>query len=158
MKSAIQWQQTAHKLLLKGIPILPNLISKYIHIRFSSDIHPSTKIGVGTSLGHGGIAVVINKDAEIGNYCIIAQNVTIAKHKGGAPKLSDCVYVGHGSIIMGGVKIGRNAFIGALTLVNKDVPENAIVAGIPARVLRIQNEDELHEHPCWNHIKDTINH
>jgi serine acetyltransferase len=56
---------------------------------------------------------------------------------------------------MGGIKVGRNSFIGALSLVNKDVPENAIVASIPARILRIQNEQELHEHPCWDYIKDN---
>lgn len=150
---AIKWQQLANKLYYKRIPILPGIIYRWIHFRYNCDISPVTKIGEGTTLGHGGIGVVINSEAEIGKYCILAQNVTLAKHKGKAPQLDDCVYVGHGSIIMGGVKIGRNAFIGALSLVNRDVPENAIVAGIPAKVIRIQDAKELKEHPCSNYMK-----
>lgn len=58
-------------------------------------------------------------------------------------------------LLWGGVKIGRNAFIGALSLVNKDVPDNAIVAGIPAKVMRIQDENDLKEHPCSRHIVEN---
>lgn len=54
------------------------------------------------------------------------------------------------------MKIGKNSFIGALSLVNKDVPDNAIVAGIPARVMRIQTVEELKEHPCWKSIKEEL--
>lgn len=153
-RGAIKWQQFAHKLYSKRVPVIPGLIYRWIHFRYNSDISPLTSIGEGTTLGHGGISVVINPEAKIGRYCILAQNVTLAKHKGGAPNLDDCVYVGHGSIIMGGVKIGRNAFIGALSLVNKDVPDNAIVAGIPAKVMRIQDNDDLKEHPCSGHIAE----
>lgn len=103
-KGAIKLQQLAHKLFLKRIPVLPGMIYRWIHFRYNSDISPVTKIGEGTTLGHGGISVVINPESEIGKYCILAQNVTLAKHKGGAPILDDCVYVGHGSIIMGGGK------------------------------------------------------
>ena len=155
INGAIEWQQLAHKFFIKKVPIIPGLIYRWIHFRYNSDISPITIIGEGTKLGHGGIGVVINSEAVVGKNCIIAQHVTLAKHKGGAPILEDCVYVGHGSIIMGGVRIGRNAFIGALSLVNKDVPDNAIVGGIPARVLRLQSEYELTEHPCWNHIKGS---
>ena len=49
----------------------------------------------------------------------------------------------------GGVKIGNNAFIGALSLVNKDVPENAVVCGIPAKVLRIKSQEEIEDWYLW---------
>ncbi len=48
-------------------------------------------------------------------------------------------------MILGGVKIGKNAFVGALSLVNRDVPDNAVVAGIPAKVLKILTEEQIIE-------------
>lgn len=142
---AIKWQQFAHKLYNKRVKYVPGLISSYIHFRCNSDISPISKIGKYTTLGHRGIGVVIHPKANIGSHCIIAQNVTLAGKDGGAPQLGDYVYVGHGSIVMGGVKIGNNVFIGALTLVNKDIPDNAIVAGIPSKILRYKTEKEIEE-------------
>ena len=121
---ALKIQRFAHKLYLKRIPLIPSFLTRWIHFRYNSDIQPATIIGGGTKLGHGGIGVVIHPKAEIGCNCLIAQNVTIADKDGGQPKLQDWVYVGHASIIMGDVTIGKNAFIGALSLVNKDVPDN----------------------------------
>lgn len=45
-----------------------------------------------------------------------------------------------GSIVMGGITIGNNVTIGANAVVNKPVPDNAIVAGVPAKILRFKNE------------------
>lgn len=47
-----------------------------------------------------------------------------------------------GSIVMGGITIGNNVIIGANAVVNKPVPDNAIVAGVPAKVLRIKDKNE----------------
>jgi len=96
-------------------------------------------------LGHGGIGVVVNGQAKVGRNCIIAQNVTIAGKDGKAPTIGDWVYIGANSVILGGVKVGSNVFVGALTLVNKDVPDGAVVAGIPAKVLRFQDEDQINK-------------
>ena len=49
----------------------------------------------------------------------------------------------------GGVKIGKNVFVGALSLVNKDVPDGAIVAGIPAKIIRVQTSEEIDEWHQW---------
>ena len=98
-------------------------------------------IGLGTTLGHGGIGVVVNNKAKIGSNCILAQNVTIAGKDGVALTLNNWCYVGANSVILGGVTIGNNRFIGALSLVNKDMPDNSIVAGLPAKVIRIRTEE-----------------
>ena len=65
----IKLQQLAHKLYLKGIPKIPGLITKWIHFRYNCDIHHVTPMG-GTSLGHGGIGVVVNAKAVIGRNVI----------------------------------------------------------------------------------------
>lgn len=63
--------------------------------------------------------------------------------------MDDWCYVGANSVILGNVKLGKNVFVGALSLVNKDMPDNAIVAGIPARVLRFKSEEEVEEWHSW---------
>ena len=146
---AIKIQHLAHKLYLKKIPVLPSLLTRWIHFRYNSDIQPITKIGGGTKLGHGGIGVVIHKNAKIGRNCLLAQNVSVAGKDGGAPELKDWVYVGHASIILGNVVVGNNVSIGALSLVNQDVPDNAIVAGIPAKVIRFRSPEEVDEWHNW---------
>lgn len=146
---AIRIQRLAHKLFLKRIPFLPSLLMRWIHFRYNSDLSAITEIGEGTKLGHGGIGVVIHPKAKIGRNCIIAQNVTIAGKNGERPVIKDWVYLGHASIVMGGVTIGDNAVVGALTLVNKDVPDNAVVGGIPAKVLRWRTEDDIKKWHEW---------
>ena len=47
-------------------------------------------------------------------------------------------YIAKGSIVMGGITIGNNVTIGANAAVTKPVPDNAIVAGVPAKILRIK--------------------
>jgi maltose O-acetyltransferase len=83
---------------------------------------------------------------SIGNNVTIAPNVHILAHdasmkneltytKIGLVKILDNVFIGSGSIILPGVCIGKNAIVGAGSVVTRDVPENAVVAGNPARCL-----------------------
>lgn len=52
------------------------------------------------------------------------------------PTIGNHVYMGKGCIIFGGITIGNNVTIGANAVVNKPIPDNAIVAGVPAKILR----------------------
>lgn len=145
---AIKLQQFAHKLYMRKIPGY-SLIQRWIHFRYNCDISPITSIGKGSKLGHGGIGCVINSKAVIGRNVILAQNVTIAGKDGQCPDIDDWCYIGANSVVLGGVKVGKNVFVGALSLVNKDVPDGAVVAGIPAKVLRIQTAEEIENWHKW---------
>ena len=81
---------------------------------------------------HGPVGFFCSNNAHIGANCVIFQHVTIgsntlkdSKNKG-APHLEECVYVGCGAKIIGNVRVGRNARIGANCVVVKDVPENSV--------------------------------
>ncbi len=56
------------------------------------------------------------------------------------PIIDDNVHISHGAVVFGGIVIGNNVKIGANAVVNKPVPDNAIVAGVPAKILRFKDE------------------
>jgi serine O-acetyltransferase len=106
-------------------------------IKFGIDIQ-TFNIGEGFYIGHYG-HIVVNGDAVIGKNCNISQGVTIGiantGSKKGVPIVGDYVYIAPGAKIMGSIKIGNYSAIGANSVVVNDVPENAVVVGVPARVV-----------------------
>lgn len=100
-----------------------------------------TKIGPGLSLYHG-VALVINDSAQIGQNCVLRHSTTIGvkrtsvEHLGEAPRIGNNVDIGVHVVILGAVYVGDNAVIGAGSVVVKDVPAHAFVAGNPAQVIR----------------------
>lgn len=125
---------------LKPISFIFDYLNRLV---FRCWIPGSAKIGKGFSVGYWGIGVVIHSNSVIGNYCQVNQNVTIGRKmtEPGVPTLGDHVYIGANSVILGNISIGNNTIIGALSLVNKDIPANCFAAGIPAVIIRkIENE------------------
>lgn len=118
---------------------LAMLYHYYLRVVYGCDIMPGTKIGGGTRFPHRGLGVVINKDCVIGKNCTIGKGVVIGGRSGNpvVPKIGDNVLVGSNAVIIGPIKIGDNAQIGAGAVVVHDVPENAVVVGNPARVIKI---------------------
>lgn len=127
-----------HLLYLKKIPILPKVMYYFQFILFNSSVPPSTKIGEGTLFAYGGIGVVIHDRTTIGNNCVIGQGVTIGGKSKiyNVPQIGNNVYISAGSRIIGDVKVGNNVVIGANSVVTKDVPNNCVVAGVPAKILK----------------------
>lgn len=99
-----------------------------------ADIPLGTDIGGGLALPHPN-GVVIHKRAKIGVNVMMMQGVTIGTNVGkGVPEIGAGTDIGPGARILGAIKIGQRAMIGANAVVTKDVPDFALAVGVPARV------------------------
>lgn len=136
--TAIKLYYIAHWLYKHKVPLLPIIIQGIIYLVFNSWIPYSCEIGKGTKIGYGGIAVVIHKDAKIGRNCVIGTCVTIGGNKATdtVPVIGDCCYIATGAKIVGSVTVGNESFIGANSVVTRDVPEKSLVSGIPGKVIK----------------------
>ncbi|WP_281658669.1 serine acetyltransferase [Halobacillus sp. Cin3] len=85
----------------------------------------------GLCLVHYG-SVIVNHNATIGKNCRIHSAVNI----GDSVNIGDGVYIGPGAKIFGDIKIGDNVVIGANSVVNKDIPSNVTIAGVPAKIIK----------------------
>ena len=122
----------------KVLHVLAKLKLHSLMYRYGIEIPWITDIGPGFYIGYFG-GVVVNGGAKIGMNVNISQGVVVGVHNRGdwkgVPVIEDCVYIGPGAKIFGSVKIGKGAAIGANAVVTKDVPENGVAVGIPARVI-----------------------
>ena len=101
-----------------------------------ADIPLNCNLGGGLLLPHPN-GIVIHPDAEIGPNCLLFHQVTIGEESGGVPTLVEGhVDVGAGAEIIGQLRIGKHAKIGANAVVLTDVPAGATAVGIPARIIR----------------------
>ncbi len=128
-------------------------IANDIKAKYYTAIHPMTILSKHTSIGNGSVIMggaLINADTVIGKHCIINSNASIdhdcfiedfvhvapnATLCGGI-SIGECTLVGTGAIIIPGKKIGANTIIGAGAVVISDVPDNVVVVGNPARIIK----------------------
>ncbi|GKQ51935.1 serine acetyltransferase [Bradyrhizobium sp. Ce-3] len=99
-------------------------------------IHPSARIGTAVFLDHG-TGIIIGARASVGDEVTILQNVTIARHQDDpchAPTIGHGVLLSAGATVIGHLKIGDFARIGAGALVTSDVPAGCTAVGVPARL------------------------
>ena len=140
---AVFFHQIAHFFCVAKFDLVARVISQFSRFLTGIEIHPKAKIGKNLFIDHG-MGVVIGETSEIGDNVTIYHMVTlggispsidsdnqrdIKRH----PTLKDNVVVGSGAQVLGPVVIGENAKIGANAVVTKDVPENAVMVGIPAK-------------------------
>lgn len=118
--------------------IIYRLKLMYYTEKYGFSISYSTEIGKGFYLGHKG-SIIVNYKAKIGNNVNLAQGVTIGmanggKHKG-VPIISDNVWIGANSTVVGGIIIGEDVMIAPNTFVNFDVPPHSIVISNKAKII-----------------------
>lgn len=94
----------------------------------------ANNFGPGLYIGHYG-TIVVNRNARIGANCTINVDVNIGGW-GGVPVIGENVYIGPGVKIFNGARIGNNVMLGANAVVNKDVPDDVVVAGVPAKIIK----------------------
>jgi serine O-acetyltransferase len=123
---------------LRGIPVIPALVYRAIFVLSGAVVPMSVEIGAGSTLAYGGVGVVLHEQARIGRRVTISPHVTLGGRcgHGGVPTIEDDCHIGAGARILGPVRIGRGARVGANAVVIKDVPAFAVAAGIPARIVR----------------------
>jgi serine O-acetyltransferase len=124
--------------LLYPLRVLHFFLTKFVEVTTGIMLPVSAKVGRGLYVAHFG-SVIVNGQSEIGDYCQIGVGVTLGtKGMGqkGAPKLGNHVYIGAGAKVLGPVRMGNNVGIGANSVVLTDVPDNVIVAGAPARIVK----------------------
>jgi len=101
------------------------------------EIWPQASIGKNFHIIHFG-NIIINPKVIIGDNCVLQGECAIGVgfDGGEAPVIEDHVKIGIGAKIIGSLRIGRNSQIGANSFVTTSIPENVIVVGNPARVVR----------------------
>ena len=140
---AVFFHKIANFFAIAKFHLVARIISQFSRFLTGIEIHPRANIGKNLFIDHG-MGVVIGETSEIGDNVTIYHMATlggispsvnsneqrnIKRH----PTLKDNVVVGSGAQILGPVTVGKNAKIGANAVVTKDVPENAVMVGIPAK-------------------------
>ena len=127
--------RAGHWTTLVGMPLYW-LSYRLIETLTGISLPKSVDVGPGLRIWHFG-NIFIHPDAVLGANCTLRQGVTLGnRHDGGpVPRLGDNVELGAYAQVLGGVRIGRGAKIGAMSVVLQDVPDGCVAVGNPARVL-----------------------
>ncbi|MBV1820033.1 serine O-acetyltransferase EpsC [Clostridium cochlearium] len=135
----------AHFFYKRKMFFIARLISQISRFITGIEIHPGAQIGKGLFIDHG-MGVVIGETAEVGDNVTIYHGVTLGgtgKDKGKRhPTVGNNVIIGSGAKVLGPIKIGNNAKVGANSVVLKEVPENTTAVGAPARIVQ-KKESEV---------------
>lgn len=133
----------AHFLYVHRYKLLARMVSQFAKFLTGVEIHPAARIGYGVVIDHGA-GVVIGETAQVGNNVLIYQGVTLGgtgKDVGKRhPTIEDGVMLSAGAKVLGPFTVGKNAKIGAGSIVLKEVPPNATVVGVPGKIVKIGNE------------------
>jgi serine O-acetyltransferase len=156
---ALLAHRVAHALWEAEVPLAPRTIAYASRAITGVEIHPAAKVGSDFFIDHGS-GVVIGETAQIGERVTLYQGVTLGgtgfargkRH----PTLEDDVTVGSGAKLLGPVTVGRNAKVGANTVVIEDVPDHTTVVGNPGHPVRVEGRRVEGPDTDWIHLPDPI--
>ena len=142
---ALQIHRVAHCLWGSGRESLALFLQNKMSGEFAVDIHPAAQLGHGIMLDHA-TGLVIGETAVVGNNVSILQSVTLGgtgkEHGDRHPKVGDGVLISAGAKILGNIRIGEGAKVGAGSVVLQEVPPHTTVAGVPAKVVGKPETDQ----------------
>ena len=140
---AVFFHRIANFFSVAKFDLIARIISQFSRFLTGIEIHPGARIGKNLFIDHG-MGVVIGETSKIGDNVTIYHMATlggiapsinsndqrnIKRH----PSIGDEVVIGSGAQVLGPITVGRCAKIGANAVVTKDVPEKAVMVGIPAK-------------------------
>ena len=148
---AIFFHKIANFFAIAKFDLVARIISQFSRFLTGIEIHPKAKIGKNLFIDHG-MGVVIGETSIIGDNVTIYHNVTLGgispsidsdnqREVKRHPTLQDHVVVGSGAQVLGPITVRKNAKIGANAVVTKDVPENGVMVGIPAKNVGTASEE-----------------
>jgi serine O-acetyltransferase len=143
---AILLHRMAHRLYVGGWFTLGRVVSQFSRTFTGIEIHPGARIGRRFFIDHG-MGVVIGETSEIGDDVLVYQGVTLGgtgkDHGKRHPTIGDGVVIGTGAKILGNIRIGDHAKVGAGSVVVRPVPDHSTVVGVPGRVVGGAETDPL---------------
>ena len=148
---AVFMHRIANFFAIAKFDLVARIISQFSRFMTGIEIHPKAKIGKNLFIDHG-MGVVIGETSDIGDNVTIYHMATLGgispsinsdtqREVKRHPTLQDNVVVGSGAQVLGPITIGKNAKIGANAVVTKDVPENGVMVGIPAKNVGTATEE-----------------
>src|SRR6059058_431499 len=156
---ALLAHRIAHAIHDAGLPMIPLGIAYVSRMATGVEIHPGARIGDALFIDHGA-GVVIGETSEIGDNVTLYQGVTLGgtgfargkRH----PTVEDDVVVGSGAKLLGPIRVGRAAKVGANSVVIHDVPPNSTVVGNPGHPVRIEGRKPEGPDADWAHLPDPV--
>ena len=118
----------------------------WVRTRLQIEVPRTTAIDAGFRIDHFG-NILINCQFIGGKNLTITNSVLIGQSDSGIPRFGDGVALGVGAKVIGGITLGDNVIVGAGAVVTKSFPDNAIIAGVPARLLRFRSPEAEETEP-----------
>ena len=161
---AVFFHQISNFFYKAGFDLIARIISQTVRFFTGIEIHPGAKIGRNLFIDHG-MGVVIGETSEIGDNVTIYHAVTLGgsspsidsekqRYEKRHPTIGNDVVIGSGAQIIGPIKVGNNARIASNAVVVKDVPENATMVGIPAKLVKLENKGNFRAYGVDDKVKD----